>query len=109
MLDIGVRMANIEPHFMTAVCTVKNIAKHIIHEFHSVGIALVKIDKDNVKHIHGFVENKREKLVIGHCNKSAIEDAKKKKGDSQSEFIDHAVSTKSNVRKRNLNACRSRI
>lgn len=57
------------------------------------------IDEDKVKHIHGFVDNKREKLVIGHCNKKAIEDAKKKKGNSQAEFIDHAVSTYDRVAK----------
>lgn len=30
------------------------------------------IDPDNIKHIHGYVKNKNEELVIGHCNQKAI-------------------------------------
>lgn len=57
------------------------------------------ISGDNVKHIHGFVENKKEKLVIGHCNKEAIEYAKQKKEYSQAQFIDHEISTYDRVAK----------
>lgn len=51
------------------------------------------IDEDNITHIHGYVENKNEELIIGHCNTKAIEYARKKKVESQIQFVDHAVST----------------
>ncbi len=51
------------------------------------------IDEDNITHIHGYVENDNEELIIGHCNTKAIEYAKKKKEESQTLFVDHAIST----------------
>lgn len=58
-----------------------------------------KIDSDNIKHIHGYVKNKKEELVIGHCNKKAISYALEKKKEAEMNFVDFAVSTFDRVSK----------
>ena len=60
---------------------------------------IYSIDCDNIKHIHGFVENKNELLIIGHCNKDTISDAIRKKHDAEERFEDCAVSTFDRVAK----------
>lgn len=52
-----------------------------------------KIDSDNIKHIHGYVKNKKEELVIGHCNQKAISYALEKKKEAEINFVDFAIST----------------
>lgn len=57
------------------------------------------IDSDNIKHIHGYVKNKKEELVIGHCNQKAISYALEKKKEAEINFVDFAVSTFDRVSK----------
>ena len=57
------------------------------------------IDPDNIKHIHGYVKNKKEELVIGHCNQKAISYALEKKKEAENNFVDFAVSTFDRVSK----------
>lgn len=57
------------------------------------------IDPDNIKHIHGYVKNKNEELVIGHCNQKAISYALEKKKEAEVNFVDFAVSTFDRVSK----------
>lgn len=57
------------------------------------------IDPDNIKHIHGYVKNKNEELVIGHCNQKAIFYALEKKKEAEVNFVDFAVSTFDHVSK----------
>ena len=44
------------------------------------------IDPDNIKHIYGYVKNKNEELVIGHCNQKAISYALEKKKEAEVNF-----------------------
>jgi hypothetical protein len=57
------------------------------------------IDPDNIKHIHGYVKNKKEELVIGHCNQKAISYALEKKKEAEIKFVDFEVSTFDRVSK----------
>ena len=57
------------------------------------------IDSDNIKHIHGYVKNKKEELVIGHCNQKAVSYALEKKKEAEINFVDFAVSTFERVSK----------
>ena len=57
------------------------------------------IDPDNIKHIYGYVKNKNEELVIGHCNQKAISYALEKKKEAEVNFVDFAVSTFDRVSK----------
>lgn len=57
------------------------------------------IDPDNIKHIHGYVKNKKEELVIGHCNQRAISYALEKKKEAETNFVDFAISTFDRVSK----------
>ena len=41
------------------------------------------IDLNNINHIHGFVKNKNDELVIGHCNREAILYTIKKKKEAE--------------------------
>lgn len=51
------------------------------------------INPNNIKHIHGYVRNKIEELVIGHCNRKIISDALKMKRENEKYFCDFAIST----------------
>lgn len=57
------------------------------------------IDPDNIKHIHGYIKNKKEELVIGHCNQKAIFYALEKKKEAEINFVDFKVSTFDRVSK----------
>ena len=57
------------------------------------------IDSDNIKHIHGYVKNKKEELVIGHCNQKIISYALEKKKEAETNFVDFSVSTFDRVSK----------
>lgn len=57
------------------------------------------IDPDNIQHIHGYVKNKKQELVIGHCNQTAISYALEKKKEAEINFVDFAVSTFDRVSK----------
>jgi hypothetical protein len=57
------------------------------------------IEPDNIKHIHGYVKNKKEELVIGHCNQKAISYALEKKKEAETNFVDFAVLTFDRVSK----------
>ena len=57
------------------------------------------IDPDNIKHIYGYVKNKKEELVIGHCNQKTISYALEKKKEAETNFVDFAVSTFDRVSK----------
>ena len=51
------------------------------------------IEPDRILHIHGFVEDKKEELIIGHCDRKTIEWAREKKQEAESVFADTNVST----------------
>ena len=51
------------------------------------------IDSDNIKHIHGYVKNKKEELIIGHGNQKTISYAIAKKKEAEANAIDFSVST----------------
>lgn len=55
--------------------------------------SVYRIDPDNIKHIHGYVKNKKEELVIGHCNQKVISYALEKKKEAEINFIDFEIST----------------
>ena len=57
------------------------------------------IDSDNIKHIHGYVKNKKGELVIGHCNQKIISYALEKKKEAETNFVDFSVSTFDRVSK----------
>ncbi len=54
---------------------------------------IYSIECDNINHIHGFVENKNELLVIGHCDQDTISEALNKKRNAEEQFEDCAIST----------------
>jgi len=45
------------------------------------------IDADDILHIHGFVENKNEELVIGHGDKSIISEMCTKMTEAENDFL----------------------
>ena len=57
------------------------------------------IDSDNIKHIHGYVKNKKEELIIGHGNQKIISYALEKKKEAETNFVDFSVSTFDRVSK----------
>lgn len=61
--------------------------------------SVYRIDPDNIKHIHGYVKNKKEELVIGHCNQKVISYALEKKKEAEINFIDFEISTFDRVSK----------
>ena len=54
---------------------------------------IYSIERDNINHIHGFVENKNELLIIGHCDQDTISEALNKKLNAEEQFEDCAIST----------------
>lgn len=54
---------------------------------------IYSIEHDNINHIHGFVENKNELLIIGHCDQTTISEALNKKHNAEELFEDCAIST----------------
>ena len=51
------------------------------------------IEPDRVLHIHGFAEDKKDGLIIGHCDRKIIDWAREKKQEAESVFADTNVST----------------
>lgn len=83
----------------SAVYKIKSDALFLNFNYTATLENVYSIDPDNVKHIHGFVENKKEILVLGHCDQQTISYAQKKKQESQEAFLDHAISTFDRVAK----------
>lgn len=54
---------------------------------------IYSIEHDNINHIHGFVENKNELLIIGHSDQDTISYALNKKHKAEERFEDCAIST----------------
>ncbi len=80
-------------------CDIKKEARLLLYLDTDTLESVYRIDPDNIKHIHGYVKNKKEELVIGHCNQKVISYALEKKKEAEINFIDFEISTFDRVSK----------